>query len=193
MEKLFAQNKTENNKILIDMDDVLVNLHEAWIYALNKSYGLNVSTEDITDWDMTSYFSTLTMEQIFSPLSDGDFWYSVKPKDGAVKYVKRLKDDGYQVYVCTTSYYKTLKEKMDGALFRYFDYLTWADVIVTSNKQMIDADFLIDDGKHNLVSGKYKGILMDMPHNRKFDEKKYGIVRVHNWEEIYKYIEGVSG
>lgn len=192
-EKLSEPSNTNSIKILIDMDDVLINLHEAWVPALNKTFGTNVNVEDITDWDMTLFFPNLTTRQIFSPLSDSDFWYSVKPKEGAVEYVKRLRDDGYQIYVCTTSYYKTLREKMDGALFRYFDYLSWSDVIVTSDKQMINADFLIDDGTHNLVGGKYKKILMDMPHNRKFRERSHGIVRMHNWEEIYNYIKGVSG
>lgn len=193
IEKLSEPSNTNSIKILIDMDDVLINLHEAWVSELNKAFGRNVNVEDITDWDMTLFFPNLTMQQIFSPLSNGNFWHSVKPKEGAVEFVRRLKNDGYQVYVCTTSYYKTLKEKMDGALFRHFDYLPWGDVIVTPNKQMINADFLIDDGTHNLVGGKYKKILMDMPHNRKFEERSYGMIRVHSWEEIYKYIKGVSG
>lgn len=96
------------------------------------------------------------------------------------------------MYVCTNTNYKTLKDKMDKVLFKYFDFLSWNDVIVTTNKQMVDADFLIDDGVHNLLGGKYKGILMDAPHNRKFNEREYNIFRAKNWQEVYAYIKEES-
>ena len=53
------------------------------------------------------------------------------------------------------------------------------------NKQMIRCDYLVDDGAHNIV-GPYKGLLMDMPHNRSFQHE--GITRVHNFKEVYKII-----
>lgn len=183
---------SKNIKILIDMDDTLEDLLESWVAELNKMYGTNVNHEDIDDWDIGLFFPNLTRFQIFEPLFTCDFWDSVKPKEGAVKYVKKLKDDGFQVYVCTNTNYKTLKDKMDKVLFKYFDFLSWNDVIVTTNKQMVDADFLIDDGVHNLLGGKYKGILMDAPHNRKFNEREYNIFRAKNWQEVYAYIKEES-
>lgn len=183
---------SKNIKILIDMDDTLEDLLESWVAELNKMYGTNVNHEDIDDWDIGLFFPTLTRFQIFEPLFTCDFWDSVKPKEDAVKYVKKLKDDGFQVYVCTNTNYKTLKDKMDKVLFKYFDFLSWNDVIVTTNKQMVDADFLIDDGVHNMLGGKYKGILMDAPHNRKFNEREYNIFRAKNWQEVYAYIKEES-
>lgn len=67
--------------------------------------------------------------------------------------------------------------------------LTWSDVIVTANKQIVQGDILIDDGLHNLVGGKYEKILMTAPHNKGFNqEEKYGIHRVNNWEEAYNLV-----
>lgn len=182
----------DNYIVLVDMDDTITDMLSVWVETLNKNYRLSVRYEDITDWNINLFFPTLTNEQIFAPLYTDEFWLKVMPKYDAIKYIKKLKDDGCKVFICTSTNYKTIKAKMDNLLFKYFDYLSWNDVIVTSNKQLINADLLIDDGVHNLIGGKYKGILMDAPHNRKFDEKKHGIIRVKTWREIYALIKSMT-
>ena len=56
------------------------------------------------------------------------------------------------------------------------------------NQQMVRGDVLIDDGPHNLVNGQYFRILFDAPHNRGFNEKKYGMHRAVGWEQAYQLI-----
>lgn len=185
-------NKANDYIILVDMDDTLVNLLDAWIDALNKKYSIEVNSNEIIDWDISKFFPSLTKHQVFEPLFDNDFWNTVKPKEGAVQYLKQLKDDGYKIYICTSTNYKIIKDKMDKVLFKYFDFLSWNDVIITYDKQIVNADFLVDDGIHNLIGGKYKSILMDAPHNRNFNECEFGITRVKTWEEIYTLIKSLT-
>lgn len=65
----------------------------------------------------------------------------------------------------------------------------WSNVIITSNKQMVRGDILIDDGLHNLVGGEYEKVLMTAPHNKDFSEEEhYGIRRVNNWDEAYNVV-----
>lgn len=178
--------------ILVDMDDTIENLLDNWIHWLNDKHGTSVKPDEVIDWEIDRFFPTLTRYEVFEPIFTEDFWDTVTPKEDAICYVKRLIDDGYKVFICTNTNYKTLKPKMDKVLFRHFDYLTWNDVIITGNKQMVNADFLVDDGVHNLVGGNYKGILMDAPHNWYFDEKEHGITRVKNWEEVYYLIKELT-
>lgn len=178
--------------ILVDFDDTLTDLLSSWISKVNELYSTRVIPKNVTDWNIELFFPTLTRRQVFEPIFDDNFWNEVRPKPDASKYLKKLIDDGHQVYICTNTNYKTLKSKMDKVLFRYFDYLTWNDVIITRNKQMINADILIDDGIHNLVGGRYKGILVDAPHNRNFNEKEHDIIRVKTWEEIYEIINNLA-
>ena len=177
-----------NIKILIDMDDTIEDLLGSWVAALNKEHNTSVCVDDIDDWNIHQFFPELTRYQVFEPLFCGEFWDTVKPKKDAVYYVRKLKEDGFQIFICTNTNYKTLKEKMECVLFKHFDFLSWNDVIVTTNKQIIDADILVDDAVHNLIGGKYKGILFDAPHNRKFNEKEHGIIRANNWKDVYKII-----
>lgn len=53
---------------------------------------------------------------------------------------------------------------------------------------MIKADYLIDDGVHNLENGNFIKILMSAPHNRTYDAESNGMIRVNNWKEIYEII-----
>ena len=184
-------NTNMNNQeivVLIDLDDTIIDLITPWINSLNQKHGLNVSISDIDNWDICKFFPTLSRYEVFEPIFEKGFWDNVKPKGDAVEYVRKLYDDGYRIYICTNSNYKTLPEKLDKVLFKYFDFLSWNDVIVTSNKQLVNADFLVDDAIHNLINGRYKGILMEAQHNKNFNIQGYGITRAKNWREIYTYI-----
>lgn len=172
--------------ILVDMDNVLENMGEAWVERINARYGTDVKYDNISDWDIAKFFPTLTREMVFSPLSESDFWENnVKPIDGAVETLKRLIGEGNDVYVVTASGFQTLYDKVTLCLFRWFPFLTVDNIVITQNKQIISGDVLIDDAPHNLIGGNYKGILFDAPHNRSFDEKSAGFVRARSWNEIY--------
>ena len=60
---------------------------------------------------MARFFPSLTREQIFQPLMCETFWDFVKPKKDASKYIKKLIDDGYNVYLCTSTDYQNIKVK----------------------------------------------------------------------------------
>lgn len=175
--------------ILIDMDDTIENLLECWVSELNKAYGTDVKYDEVFVWDMTKVFPSLTKPEIYAPLHNPDFWSKVQPLPGSVEYVKRLIDDGHNVYIVTTSHYTDIKSKMENVLEKHFPFISWKNVIITSNKQLVNGDILIDDGVHNLEGGKYIKILMDAPHNRSYDAEKNGMLRVYNWEEIYNVVK----
>lgn len=178
--------------VLVDMDDTIENLLSAWVDTLNEEHETNVKPDDIRHWDLSMAFPTVEWKDVYAPLKRDDFWMRVKPIDGAADALKRLIEDGHKVFIVTASAYETLKSKMDCVLFRYFPFLDWNDVIVTSHKQMVKGDVLIDDGVHNLKDGDYEKILMDAPHNRGYNAKRHGMTRVKNWEEAYQKVCEIS-
>ena len=174
--------------ILIDMDDTIENLCDVWVDYLNKRYDTHVLTEDLTNWDMSKNFSKLSQDQIYEPLSERRFWNLVKPLPGAVENILKLKQLGHNILIVTAASPDSVRLKLECVLFRYFPYIRYKNVIITSQKQLIMGDILIDDAPHNLEGGKYKKILFDAPHNRLYDHKKNDVIRVHNWSEIYRII-----
>ena len=177
--------------ICCDMDDTIECLIQAWVEWLNNKHNLSVQYEEVKDWNISLFFPSLSSSQVFEPLGLDDFWRTVKPMEDAQIYVKKLIDEGFDFYICTASHYNALKVKMEEVLFKYFPYLTWNNVIVCQNKQMVKCDILVDDGPHNII-GEYIGLLKDAPYNHHFNEHDHiKVLRVHDWEEIYNIIHEI--
>lgn len=179
---------TNKFTVLVDCDDVMNNLVETWCWWLNMVHGTAVSAKEITQWDVRGYFPSLTEKEIYEPLQLGSFWYYVKPKEGAVEYLKKMLDDGFDIYVCTASNYETIKDKYEDVIRRYFPFISWNRIIIAKNKQMIRGDVLIDDGVHNLENGSYDKILMSTPHNINYDAEANGMIRASSWEDAYNAV-----
>ena len=174
--------------ILVDMDDTIEYLTEAWVAYLNEKHGTDVDWRDIKEWDITKKYPSLTPDEVFHPLFEEEFWKTVHPMEDAVEYLHKLSDEGHKIFVVTSSHYKTLMPKLKHVLFRYFPFLTWRNVIVTTCKQMISGDVLIDDAPFNLEDGEYRKILMNAPHNESYDAERNGMTRVYHWSDIYRLI-----
>lgn len=179
-------------KVLVDMDDTMTNLLGSWLDRLNKKHGTDVSYEDVTCWDMCVFFPSLSKEEVFAPLHDDTLWEDIRPIAGSVRCLNQIIKDGHEVFVVTASHYNTVKPKFEKVLLEYFPFISWDNVIITSKKQMIKGDILIDDAPHNLVDGDYFKVLMNAPHNQSYDAENNGMVRVDNWEKIYKLITHLS-
>lgn len=175
--------------ILVDMDDTIENLGLAWVDYLNRKYDKNVSWYDIKAWDMQIPYPDLTKEQIYGALSEEELWDNVTAKEDAPYYLKKLIDEGNDIFIVTASWYSTIHTKMVRCLFKLFPFLNWNQVIVTSNKQMIKGDILLDDNPENIIGGDYFGILFTAPHNIAFDDSKTDMVRVDNWKSAYLIIK----
>lgn len=175
-----------NNKktILVDMDDTATWLLPVWVEWLNHKYNLDVDWKEIKEWDMSLAFPTLTREQIYEPLSTEEIWDKVTPRDGAVDALTALHDSGYEIFICTSTDYRNIKPKFEKVICKYFPFIDWRHVIVTANKRVIQADYIIDDAPHNLVGGCQKHrILISMPHNENFDIGDTGIERADTWAD----------
>lgn len=178
--------------LLVDMDDTIENLLPAWAKWLNGKHGTSVKSDDITDWDVQKFFPSLTRDEVYAPLYEDEFWGTVQPKKDAVHYLSRLKDLGFKLYICTNSNYQTIRRKLEYIIDRYFPFISWENIITICNKQLINADILVDDGVHNLIGAPYKKILMTASHNKDFDTSDNDIVRVNNWFEAFTAIIMIS-
>lgn len=173
-------------RILVDVDDTMIELQRAWLAELYRRYGVNVKESDICQWDVCKYYPDQTREQVFAPLTDEGFWKTVEPREDAQEYVKDLIEDGHDVILCTATDYRNVKAKYE-LVRTYFPFVEWENFVVTSRKQLIDADILIDDNQENIRGGRYSGILLTKPYN-KYIGRNYAknlIARADDWFGIY--------
>lgn len=178
--------------ILFDADDTSENLSEVWLAVLNEKYGTSVAVTDIHDWDVSLAFPGLTREQVYGALNWEVLWQQLAPLPGSQRVLQQLYDEGHQLYMVTATDYRHCKPKMD-AILAMFPFLDWDHVILTSRKQLVRGDILIDDGPHNLVGGDYVRILFDRPYNHDFPDRAEGCIRAHGWDEVYTIIAELSG
>ena len=178
--------------ILVDMDDTIEHLLVPWLDWLNQRFGRNVQKSDVHAWDMRKAYPGLTLEEIFSALDEDEFWDTVPPIDGAAEVLDKWMKQGHQVYIVTATPYGSVRAKMERVLFRHFPFISWKQVIITSNKQLLKGDVMVDDGYHNLVGGNYKKILVDAPYNQEFDETEESMIRVRDWKEIEAAVEKIE-
>ncbi len=174
--------------ILVDMDDTIENLTEAWINYANKRFGTTVNAADVTTWDLSEAFPSVSHEEMYALLLEDELYGTVEPFEGAAYYLQKLISDGHEVFIVTNSPYQVMKAKMEKILFKHFPFIDWKHVIITGNKPLIKGDVLVDDGVHNLLGGDYTKLLFTAPHNRSFDADGNGMIRVDCWEEAYKAI-----
>ena len=179
--------------ILVDMDDVLEDLQEAWIKRLNEKFERNVDWTKVTNWSVELYYPSLTRKQVLSPLFEDNFWNTVKPKEDAIKILKKLHEENYSIYLVTSSAYATLSNKFSQALWPYFPFIDEDHIIITNCKQLIKGHVLIDDGIHNFIDEPFKPfyykILFTANPNKYFNAAETDIKRVSNWYEVYSIIE----
>lgn len=171
--------------LLVDADDTIENLLEAWVACINKTYGTHVKPCDVTDWDISKFFPNIPKEELFAMIDDEAFWDTVSIKENADIYLAALDQVGFDIYVCTAASRNAIRFLYDKIIAKYLPFISWGQVIVTHKKQLINGDILVDDGVHNLFGGKYKKILMTAPHNKDYDAKTHGMIRVNNWREAY--------
>lgn len=174
--------------VLIDMDDTIENLCEAWVKWLNEKYKFMVFLDDITEWDMCKFFPDIPESEVYAPLYDEEFWKTVRPKMDAIEYIDKMDSEGYNILICTHSNIKTIRQKVEYILNRYFPSIDDNHIIILKHKQMLTADVLVDDGVHNLIGGNYKKILFTASHNKAFDAESNDMTRCNNWKEVYETI-----
>ena len=178
--------------ILVDMDDTIEQLLKTWLARINEQCGRCVAPDDVKEWNLAAAYPGLTQEQVYGVADVPGFWKDVEPVPGAAEALKHFMDEGHEVYIVTATESGHVEEKMRDVLFRYFPFLSWSQVIITSRKQLIRGDVLIDDGIHNLEGGAYRKILVTAPYNRYYDAEANGMIRVHNWDEIVRIIDEMA-
>lgn len=179
-------------RILVDMDDTIEHLLDAWIRCLNERHGTIVKYADITEWDICNAFPTLTKEQVYTPLVEDEFWNTVEPMRDAADVLKWAIDNGHEIFIVTATAYETVKSKMENVLFRHFPFISWENVIIAQKKQMIRGDVLIDDAPHNLEGGDYIKILMTAGHNQQYNAGQNGMYRVNTWQAVKLCIYAIA-
>lgn len=172
-------------KLAIDIDNTIWDLIHPWIEFYNYYYYDNVTYDDIKEYDFFSILNKANKQQMLELLNIRGFWKLVQPYEYSSEYLRKFNDE-YELYIVTSTSYKTSKEKFD-RFFELFPFLNESQLILTHNKRLIDVDIMIDDCPKWLEGRQFIKFLINEPYNQLVADKT--IIRVDNLKDVYNYLQ----
>lgn len=170
-------------KIAIDYDDVLA-LCTQYAVELEEKKGNKLDYSSIKQWGKTGRDTDV----IFKYFADPEFYKTQPLYDGAQKFIKELSNREHDIVILTAIYpqFATIRANK---IMDEFPEIKKENIILSSRKDLVHVDVLIDDAPHNIedTPAKYP-ILFRRPWN----ESLTGLVSVYSYNEIIAFIDRVS-
>jgi 5'(3')-deoxyribonucleotidase len=174
----------ERKSVGIDLDSTLNCLDKRWIEEeYNRDYNDNLTREDMVRWDVSTYVKPECGQKIYDYLLKPKFFRNLEIQPHAQKVTKFL-SQYYDLYIVTAYHYKVCEDKAEW-LIEHFPHIDSRNIIFCNNKGLLDLDFLIDDGSHNIKAFKGIGLLYDAPWNRDYNTN----LRFKSWLNIEDYFK----
>tara|TARA_A100001388_G_scaffold259518_1_gene226875 strand:+ start:282 stop:878 length:597 start_codon:yes stop_codon:yes gene_type:complete len=184
----------------IDVDGVLLKWEEAFDDFMT---GQGLTKKDQGHFDLRKHYPDVPAEALntyISVFNESAYMRYLEPMDGAVEYVTKLAEEGYRFSVVTSQTLNkvanraredNLKEVF-GDVFEDFTFLETGQGKYFALQKFDMETIWIDDKPDNVESGKVLGlvpILLDLPHNRSYNNKQMNIQRANSWKDIYDIIK----
>lgn len=176
-------------RILLDLDDTITDFLPDIVKEYNDFFGEEHSLDEITEWVIPNTFKHGLLEMT----DRTDFLTRVSPKAGAIKYINKWLDEGYDIYIVSDC--RTVKDYEDKVVWLK-TFLPKFDInkfISCRDKFIIQGDIFIDDRIENVDNWEKKnefghGLIFEAKHNENIiDERK-----VVSFAEIDGYIKVVE-
>ena len=184
----------------IDVDGVLLKWEEAFDDFMT---GQGLTKKDQGHFDLRKHYPDVPAEALntyISVFNESAYMRYLEPMDGAVEYVTKLAEEGYKFSVVSSQTTNkvanraredNLKEVF-GDVFKEFEFLETGQGKYYALQKFDMETIWIDDKPDNVESGKVLGlvpILLDLPHNRSYNNKQMNIQRANSWKDIYDIIK----
>lgn len=129
------------------------------------------------------------------------FAKSLKPLENSPHYIKKLKEDGHEIYIITgrnNGEYISPYELTEEWLKQYdiiYDKLVLTDAYDKHAKTVVclenNIDLMIEDSTRTSLDLKNNGIKV-FTMNTRYNQKEQTLDRVSNWKEIYEKISKLN-
>ncbi|MDO4650808.1 MAG: hypothetical protein Q4B26_19400 [Eubacteriales bacterium] len=176
--------KITNFEVLLDADDVLIDCNEYALKLLEEKNHCTYSIDHVTDWG----YLGIPEDERLSFLNDPAFYRTQPAIPGAADFLKELLSMA-NVTIMTAVYPQFMGERIE-RLTKLFPFFPMQNIIMGHRKEMVQADVMLDDGVHNLLSsGASLPVLFRRPWNRKAS----GICCVNDYNDFLSLVRIMQG
>jgi len=168
-----------------DVDDVLLPCIGLAIEWANKEYNFNppLTMEEVTKWNPAGKRTDV----IFQYFEKEEFYKAQKPLEGAKKFIKKLSEKA-EVFI-VTAVKPTFMGIRANQIKKFFPEIPDKNYIPAYRKDIVDLDFLLDDGAHNILASNVKyPVLFRRPWNAHMT----GILAVNSYDEFLNLIDCIK-
>jgi 5'-nucleotidase len=176
--------------IAVDLDSTLNNLDKVWIARYNEDYGDNLTVSDMVRWDVTTYVKPECGAKMLDYLVEPGFFANLEIRYCAREVMEYLQSF-YNVYIVTAYTPETCADKAKWVT-RHLPNFDLKKLVFLNDKWMFNADYLVDDGGHNVEAFKGESLLFDSPcpWNHYLGDK---FPRAKDWIAVYKWFKTREG
>lgn len=180
-------------RIAVDVDGVLADQVSLILSKLNKTYNIQISNEEIVEWDFPIMETRIDIE-IEKALLDPKHVMNLPLIEGAKKGLSYLWQN-HHVIIATSRPKETESATMKwlSSNFKFHEYINTRG----KSKKTVDASILIDDNIENIKEFSENsgiGLLFSQPWNRddcKIKElnQKGKVYCCENWQDVVKIVK----
>lgn len=147
----------------VDIDNCILSTTEAVLAQHYADTGERLTLDDITSYYIENHVSEEYRDDFHLIFLKKEMWKRAKVIPNCVEVIRRLHNQGHQIYFVTSTEAKNVAKK-SSFLQRTFPFLDIRKRLITTHcKQMIKCDLLIDDCIDNVLNADYMSILLDYP------------------------------
>lgn len=171
--------------IAVDLDSVLNTLDQGWMARYNELYDDTLTPNDMTSWDTSTIVKPECGVKIFDILLEPGFFRGLGVQEGAPEAMAFLCEH-FDVYIVSSCHPDVVADKV-AWVNEHMPFFDTRKFVACHPKGIINTDFLIDDGPHNIEAFKQTTLVFDQPWNQQA-EANY---RIKSWTEIQLFFQQV--
>lgn len=173
-------------KISCDVDEVLLPCVPLAIELANEEFGFKepITMSEVTQWGASGKRTDVLLKYYNNP----GFYKKQKPLPGAKEFIKTLTQIA-EVFLVTSVQPEVMSTRAE-TLLREFPQVPLDNIVISSRKDIVNADIMLDDNPHHILqsSAKYP-VLMRQPWNHHIT----GTLAVTSYDEFLRLFEEIKG
>jgi 5'-nucleotidase len=189
VKKLEAQSRgfgPKRLRIAVDMDEVIADSFGKQLNIYNQRTGASLTTEMVARKGLASLIPHDRWEEYSGICHEDGFFADLELIEGSREALLELSRN-HDVYIASAA--MEVPSSFDGKyewLQKNFPFIPTSQIVFCGDKNIINADVLVDDRSRHFKQFRGKGILFTAPHN----VSETAHLRANDWDDVLQILGG---